>query len=117
MNRDLVTERWLILEACKAYGFDGSDVADFAMGRAGFGPWRDLPNRNFGLEGKEEGGDGLMYGCGAVEQLSLFPDSEFRCEAMTEIGHLMRCAAGMTYHADRLRELMRHIRESQPVAA
>ena len=110
VNRDLVTERWLILEAAKAYGFDGADLADLAMGRAGVTDVRDLHDRDFGLEAVQEQADSLNYSTWGIAQLQLFPDSEERCEAMTELAELMKCSAGAWYHAERFRHLMRNIR-------
>lgn len=119
MNRDLVTERWLILEACKAYGFDGTDLADLALSRSGVGDVRDLETRDMGLEAVQEASDGENYGTWGVAQLALFDDSEERCEAMTELGEMMRCFAGAWYHAERFRHLLRDIRNDakQPTSS
>ena len=116
-NRDIPMERALIVEACKAYGFDGQDVADFVQGRMGLEDWRDFEDRDFGLEGIEEGADGLAYGTGGIAQLSLFPESEERAEAMSELAALMKCAAGMTYHGRRFRSLVADIRNDVRLAA
>ena len=110
MNRDLVTERWLILEAAKSFGFDGTDFADLALSRSGVSDVRDLPERDFGREAVEEFCDAANYATWAISQLAQFPDSEERCEAMTELGEMLRCAAGGWYHAERFRHLLVDIR-------
>lgn len=116
-NRDLNMERALILEACKAYGFDGEDVAAFVQERLGLGDWRDFYDRDFGLEALEEAADAEAYGTGAIGQLALFPDSELRAEAMSEVAEWMRCASGMAYHARRYRALVKDIRNDARLAA
>lgn len=116
-NRNLAIERALILEACKAYGFDGEEIADLVLARMGLEDWRDFYDRDFGLEGIEEGADGLAYGTGGIGQLAFFPESEERAEAMSELAEMMRCAAGMTYHGRRFRALVREIRNDVRLAA
>lgn len=116
-NRDLSVERALIIEACKAYGFDGTDLADLAMDRAGLEPIRNLHDRDMGLEAVQEASDGENYGTWAIKQLSLFPESEERAEAMSEIAHMMKCFGGAWYHAERFRHLMRDIRNDVRLAA
>lgn len=116
-NRDLATERNLILEACKAAGFDGTDLADLALDRAGLNPIRDLETRDFGRDAVEEASDGENYGTWAIKQLALFPESEERAEAMYEIALMMEGFATAYLRAQRFRALMRHIRNDVRTAA
>ena len=110
MDRDFALEREAILAAARAYGFDGSDIADLALGRAGHGPIESPSSRDFAKEAIEEASDGLNYGGFALQLLRDFEDTEDRAEAMYEIGEMLRCFAGAYYHAQRVRHFMREAR-------
>lgn len=110
MDRDPALEREAILAAARAYGFDGSELADLALGRAGHGPILNAETRDLGRDAVEESSDGLNYGSFVLQVLRLCADTEERADAMYETGEMLRCFAGAYYHAQRVRYFLREAR-------